>query len=84
MAEKHKQLSDDIKKVIAEMRESRHKLQQIDSSLGIPRGTVSDVIVRFRHRGKVENKPQTGRHRLLDERNRMVLFDKFGVTVRPH
>lgn len=59
MAEKHKQLSDDIKKVIAEMRESRHKLQQIDSSLGIPRGTVLDVIVRFRHRGKVENKPQT-------------------------
>ena len=83
MAEKHKQLSDDIKKVIAEMRESRHKLQQIDSSLGIPRGTVSDVIVRFRHRGKVENKPQTGRHRLLDERNRRVLFDKFSDHKTP-
>ena len=73
MAEKRKQLSDDIKKVIVEMRESGHKLQQIASTLGIPRGTVSDVIVRFRRRGTVENKPQTGRRRLLDERSRRVL-----------
>ena len=43
MAEKRKHLSDDIKKVIVEMRESGHKPQQIASTLGIPRGTVSDV-----------------------------------------
>ena len=55
------------------MRESGHKLLQIASTLGIPRGTVSDVIVRFRGRGTVENKPQTGRRPPLDERNRRVL-----------
>ena len=36
--------------------------------MNIPRGTVSDVVVRFKRRGSVENKPHTGRHRLLDER----------------
>ena len=55
------------------MRESGHKLLQIASTLGIPRGTVSDVIVRFRGRGTVENKPQTGRRPPLDERSRRVL-----------
>ena len=53
--------------------ESGHKLQQKASTLGISRGTVSDVIVRFQRRGTEENEPQTGRRRLLDERNRRVL-----------
>jgi transposase len=41
--------------------------------LNIPRGTVSDVVVHFKCRGSVENKPHTGRHRLLDERDTRVL-----------
>ena len=53
------------------MRKSGHKLQEIADTctLNIPRGTVSDVVVRFKRRGSVENKPHTGRHRLLDERD---------------
>jgi predicted DNA-binding protein YlxM (UPF0122 family) len=47
MAEKRKQLSNDIKNVIVEMRKSGHKLQEIADTLNIPRGTVSDVVVRF-------------------------------------
>lgn len=69
MAGKRKQLSNDIKNVIVEMRKSGHKLQEIADTLNIPRGTVSDVVVRFKRRGSVENKPHTGRHRLLDERD---------------
>ena len=53
------------------MRKSGHKLQEIADTctLNIPRGTVSDVVVRFKRRGSVENKPHTGRHHLLDERH---------------
>jgi hypothetical protein len=69
MAGKRKQLSNDIKNVIVEMRKSGHKQQEIADTLDIPRGTVSDVVVRFKRRGSVENKPHTGRHRLLDERD---------------
>ena len=69
MAGKRKQLSNDIKNVIVEMRKSGHKLQEIADTLNIPRGTVSDVVVRFKCRGSVENKPHTGHHRLLDERD---------------
>jgi hypothetical protein len=46
MAGKRKQLSNDIKNVIVEMRKSGHKLQEIADTLNIPRGTVSDVVVR--------------------------------------
>jgi transposase len=55
------------------MRKSGHKLQEIADTLNIPRETVSDVVVRFKHRGSVENQPHTGRHRLLDERDTRVL-----------
>jgi hypothetical protein len=47
MAGKRKQLSNDIKNVIVEMRKSGHKLQEIADTLNIPRGTVSDVVARF-------------------------------------
>jgi hypothetical protein len=47
MAGKHKQLSNDIKDVIVEMLKSGHRLQEIADTLNIPRGTVSDVVVRF-------------------------------------
>ena len=73
MAGKRKQLSNDIKNVIVEMRKSGHKLQEIADTLNIPRGTVSDVVVRFKRRGSVGNKPHTGRNRLLDERDTRVL-----------
>jgi transposase len=73
MAGKRKQLSNDIKNVIVEMRKSGHKLQEIADTLNIPRGTVSDVVARFKCRGSLENKPQTGRHLLLDERDTRVL-----------
>ena len=72
MAGKRKQLSNDIKNMIIEMRKSGYKLQEITDTLNIPRGTVSDVV-RFKRRGSVENKPHTGRHRLLDERDTMGL-----------
>jgi hypothetical protein len=45
----------------------------VSNALNIPRGTVSDVVVRFKRRGSVENKPHTGRHRLLDERDTVGL-----------
>jgi hypothetical protein len=64
---------NDIKNVIVEMRKSGHKLQEIADTLNIPWGTVSDVVVHFKCRGSVENKPHTGRHRLLDERDTRVL-----------
>jgi hypothetical protein len=38
MAGKRKQLSNDIKNVIVEMRKSGHKLQEIADTLNIPRG----------------------------------------------
>jgi hypothetical protein len=44
MAGKRKQLSNDIKNVIVEMRKSGHKLQEIANTLNIPRGTVSDAF----------------------------------------
>ena len=68
----HKVISA-IKNVIVEMRKSYHKLQEIADILTIPRGTVSDVFVCFKRRGSVENKPHTGRHRLLDERDKRGL-----------
>jgi transposase len=68
IAGKRKKLSNDIKNVIVEMRKSGHKLQEIADTLNIPRGTVSDVVVRFKRRGSVENQPHTGRHRLPDDR----------------
>jgi hypothetical protein len=53
------------------------------------------VVVRFKRRGSVENKPHTGRHRLLDERETMGLVrlvrsdrmtplkDKHNLWTRP-
>jgi transposase len=73
MAGKRRQLSNDINNVIVEMRKNGHKLQEIADTLNIPRGKVSDVVVRFKRRGSVENKPHTGRDRLLDERDTRVL-----------
>jgi Mn-dependent DtxR family transcriptional regulator len=52
--------ANDIKNVIVEMRKSGYKLQEITDTLNIPRGTVSDVVVRFKRRGSVGNKPHTG------------------------
>ena len=73
IAGKRKKLSNDIKNVIVEMRKSGHKLQEIADTLNIPRGTVSDVVVRFKRRGSVKNKLHTGRLLLLDERDTRVL-----------
>ena len=68
------------KKVI----ESGHKLQQKASTLGISRGTVSDVIVRFQRREqkKMNHKPAVVV--CLTRETEGCLFDKFRVTVRPH
>jgi DNA-binding IclR family transcriptional regulator len=49
------------------------KISEIADTLNIHRGKVSDVVVRFKRRGSVENKPHTGRHRLLDESDTMGL-----------
>ena len=68
MVGKRKQLSNDIKKC-DRRNASGHKLQEIADTLNIHRGKVSDVVVRFKRRGSVENKPHTGRHRLLNERD---------------
>jgi transposase len=90
MAGKRKQLSNDIKNVIVEMRKSGHKLQEIADTMNIPRGTVSDVLARFKCRGSLENKPQTGRHLLLDERDTSVLvmlarsYDHSYAFLRSH
>ena len=70
MAGKRKEFSNDINNVIVVMRKSGHKQQDIADTLNIPRGTVSDVVVRSKRRGSVENKLHTGRHRLLDERDK--------------
>lgn len=37
--------------------------------LNIRRGTVSDIIVRFKKRGITENKLRSGRPRILDARD---------------
>ena len=73
MAGKRKEFSNDINNVIVVMRKSGHKQQEIADTLNIPRGTVSDVVVRFKRRGSVKNKLHTGRHRFLDERDTRVL-----------
>jgi predicted XRE-type DNA-binding protein len=73
MVGKRKQLSNDIRNVILEMRKSSHKQQEIADTLDIPRGTVSDVVVRFKRRGSVENKLHTGRHRFWTRETRVLV-----------
>ena len=47
-ASNRKQLSTDVKEVIVSMRIEGYTLQYIADTLNVPRGTVSDVIVRFK------------------------------------
>ena len=77
-------MSNDIKNVIVEMRKSGYKLQEITDTLNIPRGTVSDVVVRFKRRGSVENKPHTGLIICWTRETHRGLLGQFGATVRPH
>ena len=55
------------------MRNEGYTLQHIADTLNIRRGTVSDVIVRFKKRGSTENKPRSGRPRILDPRDEQSL-----------
>ena len=73
MAEKRKELSPDVKNIIVSMRNEGYTLQHIADTLNIRRGTVSDVIVRFKKRGSTENKPRSGRPRILDPRDERSL-----------
>ena len=66
MASNRKQLSTDVKEVIVSMRNEGYTLQYIADTLNVPRGTVSDVVVRFKQRGSTENKSRSGRPRALD------------------
>ena len=72
MAEKRKELSPDVKNIIASLRNDGYTLQHIADTLKMPRGTVSDVLVRFK-RGSTENKPRSGRPRILDVRDKRAL-----------
>ena len=47
-----------MKNIVVSLRNEGYTLQQIADTLKIPRGTVSDVLVRFRKRGSTENKTE--------------------------
>jgi transposase len=67
-----------LKNIIVSMRNEGYTLQHIADTLNIHRGTVSDVIVRFKKRGSTENKPRSGRPRILDprdERSLVIIVD---------
>ena len=74
MASNRKQLSTDVKEVIVSMRNEGYTLQYIADTLNVPRGTFSDVVVRFKQRGSIENKPRSGRPRALDGRDERSLI----------
>ena len=74
MASNRKQLSTDVKEVIVSMRNEGYTLQYIADTLNVPRGTVSDVVVRFKQRGSTENKSRSGRPRALDGRDERSLI----------
>lgn len=59
--------------IIVSMRNKGYTLQYIADTLNIRRGTVSDVIVRFKKRGSTDNKPRSGRPRILDPRDERSL-----------
>ena len=73
MAEKRKELSPDVKNIIVSLRNEGYTLQHIADTLKIPRGTVSDVLVRFKKRRSTENKPRSGRPGILDVRDERAL-----------
>ena len=76
-------MSTDMKEVIVSMRNEGYSLQYIADTLNVPRGTVSDVFVRFKQRGSTENKSRSGRPRALDgcdERSLIRLMH--GLIVR--
>ena len=73
MAEKRKELSTDVKNIIVSLRNEGYTLQRIADTLNIRRGTVSDIFVRFKKRGITENKPRSGRPRILDARDERYL-----------
>lgn len=74
MARKRKQLSSDVKNLVIAMRQDGNTLQKIADTLSIPKGTVSDICVRYRDRGSVENIPRKGRTPKLNERDSRSLI----------
>ena len=72
MAEK-KELSPDLKNIVVSLRNEGYSLQQTADTSIILRETVSDVLVRFRKRESTENKPRSGRLRILDQRDERSL-----------
>ena len=62
MAEKRKELSSDVKNIVVSLRNEGYRLQQIADALKISRGTVYDVLVRFRKRGARKTNLEAGDH----------------------
>ena len=68
MGRKGKEVSPDLKKVAVDLFKNGEKISDIARVLQSPRATISSII-RCREAGTVENRPQSGRPRAMDDRD---------------
>jgi len=69
MGRKGSEISQDIIKVIVDLYKNGHKVCNITKLLNLPYMTVSNIVKRFLCSGSTENKPRSGRPKVVTDRD---------------
>ena len=82
MVRKGSEISQDIRKVIVDLYKNGHKVCNITKLLNLPYMTVSNIDKRFLCSGSTENKPRSGRPKVVTDRDYSQLERLFKVNRR--
>ncbi|KAJ4447896.1 hypothetical protein ANN_09905 [Periplaneta americana] len=74
MGSNHRETREETRKVIIKLHNQSKSLREISELVGRPRPTIQSIYDRFSASETVENKPRTGRPKVLTEQNERVII----------
>jgi transposase len=82
MARHNKEMTTETKQMILRLKREGYAHRKIAEIIGSDQSTIKKFLKRYDERNSVENKPKTGRKKLVTERGDRVILRSVNVNRR--
>lgn len=82
MSRKSKNVSFDLRQLVIFHREKGNSYRQIAAILNLKKSTVADIVNRYKNENRIESLPQSGRPKIISEREKRVIIRKVKKNPR--
>uniref|UniRef100_A0AAZ3PV30 Transposase Tc1-like domain-containing protein n=1 Tax=Oncorhynchus tshawytscha TaxID=74940 RepID=A0AAZ3PV30_ONCTS len=79
---KSKEISQDLRKQIVDLRKSGSSLEAISKCLKVPCSSVQTIVRKYKHHGTTQPSYRSGRRRILSPRDEHTLVRKVQINPR--